>query len=299
MKIVIAGGTGSIGSRLVRDLKKKHQIIILSRSESKVISDNVKLVNYFESADIWYNELEGTDLIINLVGESIGDKRWTKKQKRIILDSRLESLSRISDALESVKSRPKLIINASAVGYYSYSNDIQDESNQPGIHFLSNVCIKWENKAIEKFTSKTDRLAILRIGVVLDGNSGILSKLSFLFKCGLGAIIGNGSQSFSWIDIDDVVGSIIHIIDSDITGPVNLVSPAQDTNYSFSKELGKALSRPVILRVPEFCVRLLLGEMSQIAIKSLNIYPKVLIESGYEFKFPNIRKSLNKNYSID
>ena len=298
MKIVIAGGTGNLGSQLIRNLKKKHQIIILSRSASKTISENVQLLNYSDSHN-WYNELEEIDIIINLVGEPIGDKRWTKKQKRIILDSRLDSLNKISHALESTKSRPKLIINASAVGYYAYSNDAQDESDESGEHFLSDVCIKWENKAIKELSSKADRLVLLRIGVVLDASSGILSKLSFLFKCGFGAIIGNGKQVFPWIDIDDVVGSIIHIIKSDIEGPVNLTSPAKDTNYSFSKELGKALNRPVFLRVPQFCIKLLLGEMSQIAIKSLNIYPKILIESGYKFKFSDISKSLNKNYSID
>ena len=298
MKIVIAGGTGNIGSQLIRNLKKKHQIIILSRSKSKSISENVQLVNYSNN-DNWHNEIEQADIIINLVGESIGDKRWTKKQKKIILDSRLESLNKISDAIESTGSSPKLIINASAVGYYSYSNEIQDESNEPGRHFLSDVCVKWENKAIQNFSSKTNRLVLLRIGVVLDAKSGILSKLSFLFKCGLGAIIGNGKQAFPWIDIDDVVGSITHIINSDIQGPVNLTAPTQDTNYSFSKEFGKVLNRPVILRVPQFWIKLMLGEMSQIAIKSLNIYPKKLIDSGYSFKFSNISESLKKNYSKD
>ena len=297
MKIVVAGGTGSIGSKLVDHLKHKHNITILSRLRDNVISENVRIVTYSNNIEDWCYSLDKADVVINLVGESINNKRWSKKQKIIILNSRLDSIAKISKALKAINHKPKLIINASAVGYYAYSDKPQDESNDNGEHFLSDVCFHWESKAIEEFSSKTDRLVILRIGVVLDSDSGILSKLSFLFKCGLGAIIGSGKQSFPWIDIDDVVGSAIYIINSNIKGPVNLVAPAKDTNYSFSKNLGRVLNRPVFLRIPRFLIRIILGEMSQIAIKSLNINSKVLLDSGYKFKFSKIDKSLKKNYT--
>ena len=297
MKIVIAGGTGSIGSKLVEILKDHHELIILSRSKNKIISKNLRIVNYSRNNNDWYSYLNKSDVIINLVGESINNRRWTKKQKKIILNSRLDSVTRISQALSSINYKPKLIMNASAVGYYSYSDKRQDESDTHGNHFLSEVCLKWENKVTKEFFSKSDRLAILRIGVVLDSNSGILSKLSFLFKCGVGAIIGNGRQKLSWIDIDDVSRAIDYIINSDMKGAINLVSPISETNYSFSKKLGKVFKKPVFLKIPKIFIRLLLGEMSQIVINGSNIYPKALLKSGYQFQFPKLIDSLKKNYS--
>tara|TARA_Y100001970_G_C14236785_1_gene862318 strand:- start:2201 stop:3097 length:897 start_codon:yes stop_codon:yes gene_type:complete len=298
MKIVIAGGTGGIGVKLIKSLEAKHDIIILSRSKDKIISKNVKIVNYSNNSENWCNAIDESDVIINLVGESI-NKRWSKKQKKLILNSRLNSVDKISKALDLIKHKPRLIINASAIGYYDYSNKRQIEGDGNGRHFLSNVCMLWENKVIEKFSSKSDRLAILRIGVVLDSDSGILSKLSFLFKYGLGAIIGNGKQSFSWIDIQDVIGAINYIINSKIEGPVNLTAPSEDTNYSFSKSFGKIFNKPVILRIPKFCIQLILGEMAQIATNGLNIYPKILLDKGYKFKFCNIDESIRKNYTKD
>ena len=297
MKIVVAGGTGGIGSKLINELQHKHDIIVLSRSRNNIISENLKIVNYSNNIETWCDALDRADVVINLVGESINSKRWSRKQKKIILNSRLDSITRISKALKAINHKPKLIMNASAVGYYAYSEKLQDESSDNGGHFLSNICFHWENKAIKELSSKTDRLVILRIGIVLDSDSGILSKLSFLFKYGLGAIIGNGKQSFPWIDIDDVVGSVIYIINSSIKGPVNLVAPAKDTNYSFSKKLGRVLKRPVFIRIPKFLIQIILGEMSQIALNSLNINSKILLESGYRFKFSDIDKSLKKNYT--
>ena len=299
MKIVIAGGTGGIGVKLVKELQMKHEIIILSRSKDAIISKNVRIVNYSHDNHNWFESINKSDVIINLVGESINNKRWSENQKKIILNSRLNSVQKISKALESINHKPKLIMNASAIGYYNYSDSIQNENDVNGNHFLSKVCNSWENESVNNFKSKTDRLVILRIGVVLDSDSGILSKLSLLFKCGFGAIIGNGKQSFSWIDIDDVVGAIIHLINLEISGPVNLTAPADDTNYSFSKKLGNVLKRPVFIRIPKFFINLLLGEMSQIATKSLNIEPKILLDSGYKFKFSNIKESLKKNYIKD
>ena len=296
---MVAGGTGAIGSKLIKVLESKHDVIVLSRSEDQILSKNIKIVNYSNDIEDWCETINKSDVVINLVGEGINNKRWSKKQKKIILDSRLNSIIKISKALQLINYKPKLIINASAIGYYAYSDKKQNEKSHKGDHFLSDICMHWENKAFEEFSSKSERVTVLRIGVVLDSNSGILSKLSCLFKTGFGAIIGNGKQSFSWIDIEDVVGAIIHIMKTDIYGPINLTSPANDTNYSFSKELGKIFNKPVILRVPKFCIKLFLGEMSQIATNSLNIYPKVLLETGYKFKFCSMNKSLKKNYKSE
>lgn len=295
MKIIIAGGTGSIGSSLIEQIKDDNEIIILSRAKSHQISKNLKQINYNQEFNIWIPELEDTDVLINLVGERIDKKRWSIKQKKKILNSRLKSIEIISKALSQIRNKPRLIINASAVGYYSYSYAKQDEQNSKGDHFLSDVCYQWETKAKKEFDKLTDKLVLARIGVVLDSKSGIISKLRFIFKLGFGAILGNGKQVLPWIDMEDVVGAFQHIMRKQLSGPINLTAPANDTNYSFSKFLGKIIKRPVFFYVPGFVLRILIGEMSVMALGSLNIHPKVLLESGYNFKFTNLYKSIEKN----
>tara|TARA_B100000900_G_C20592000_1_gene721953 strand:+ start:428 stop:1321 length:894 start_codon:yes stop_codon:yes gene_type:complete len=295
MKIIIAGGTGSIGTSLVEQLKVDNEIIILTRSKDKVISKSIKQINYSENLNIWSHELEDSDVLINLVGERIDRKRWSKKQKKKILKSRLDSIDKLSKALNLIEHKPQLIINASAVGFYSYSYEMQNELNTFGNHFLSEVCHQWEAKAKKEFENKSQKLAIIRIGVVLDKKSGIIDKLQLIFKLGFGAILGNGKQVLPWIDMEDVVGAIKYIIEKKLSGPINLTAPAQDTNYTFSKILGKILRRPVFLFVPEFIVRILIGKMSVMVLGSLNINPKILLDSGYKFRYTNLYKSVEKN----
>tara|TARA_B100001750_G_C15510214_1_gene603119 strand:+ start:68 stop:967 length:900 start_codon:yes stop_codon:yes gene_type:complete len=297
MKIVIAGGTGGIGKHLVSALKDYHEIIILSRSKSQIISKKLQIINYSTDIESWCKALNNTDVIINLAGEPIVAKRWSKKQKQIILDSRLNSIKQISKALKIINHNPQLIMNASAIGYYSYSSKRQNEHNKNGSHFSSKVCVEWENKAVQDFSSQTKRLVILRMGIVLDSKSGILLKLCPLFRYGLGAIIGSGKQIFPWVDIDDVVESIKHIIKLDIKGPVNIVAPSEDDNYRFSKILGKVLGRPVFIRIPSFILKIFLGEMSDSVVNSSNIYPSILLKSGYQFRFAKLYDSVNKNYT--
>ena len=184
-------------------------------------------------------------------------------------------------------------MNASAVGYYKSSSTKVDESDGPGDDFLSNVCVKWEEKANEKFSSQTSQLILLRIGIVLDSNSGMLSKLILPFKLFLGAIIGNGKQFIPWIHINDVSRIICYLMKNKIQGPVNLVSPKIDDNENFSRKLAKALNVFVFLKVPSFVIKLLLGQMSTMLLKNSNINPKTLLDSGYKFEFENLDDALN------
>ena len=293
MKIVIAGGTGNLGKNLIGVLSKSHDIIVLTRKKTETLSKKVKLVNYSQDIKNWCNYLKDSDVIINLVGESIANKRWTKKQKQIILNSRLNAIQKISDSLKFIKHNPKIIMNASAVGYYKSSSTKVDESDGPGDDFLSNVCVKWEEKANEKFSSQTSQLILLRIGIVLDSNSGMLSKLILPFKLFLGAIIGNGKQFIPWIHINDVSKIICYLMKNKIQGPVNLVSPKIDDNENFSRKLAKALNVFVFLKVPSFVIKLLLGQMSTMLLKNSNINPKTLLDSGYKFEFENLDDALN------
>jgi uncharacterized protein (TIGR01777 family) len=293
MKIVIAGGTGSLGQHLVNRLQKEHKLVILTRSDSQKISENISLVNYSKDINTWSEALRDSDVIINLVGESIARKRWSKKQKEIILDSRLNSIQRISQSLKLIDHTPRLIMNASAVGYYKNSSNIMDEDSSAGEDFLSDVCVRWEDEASDKFRNKTSQLILLRIGVVLDSNSGMLSKLIIPFKLYLGAIIGSGRQYVPWIHINDVTGIICYLMNSEIKGPINLVSPKIDNNLDFSKKLARVLKRVVFLRVPNFMIKIFFGEMSTILIKNSNITPKVILNSEYRFEFENLDDALN------
>ena len=184
-------------------------------------------------------------------------------------------------------------MNASAVGYYKSSYNVVDESGFKGTDFLSHVCDQWEKAALDKLGKQTQRLVLLRIGIVLESNSGMLSKMIVPFKLCLGAIIGSGKQYIPWIHINDIVGIINYLINSDIKGPVNLVSPKIDNNFDFSKKLGIALNRVVLLRVPSFLITLLLGEMSTMVLKSSNIKPDVILKSDYKFEFENLDDALN------
>lgn len=293
MKIIIAGGTGALGQHLVEKLEKEHQIFILTRSQNKKISENINLINYSNDINKWSEYLKDSDVVINLVGESIANRRWSQNQKQKILNSRLESIQKISKALKIINHSPKVIMNASAVGYYKSSYNVVDESGSKGTDFLSHVCDQWEKAAFDKLGKRTQRLVLLRIGIVLESNSGMLSKMIVPFKLCLGAIIGSGKQYIPWIHINDIVGIINYLINSDIKGPVNLVSPKIDNNFDFSKKLGRALNRIVMLRVPSFLITLLLGEMSTMVLKSSNIKPDVILKSDYKFEFENLDDALN------
>jgi len=293
MKIIIAGGTGVLGQHLVGKLEKEHQVFILTRGQNKKISENIKLINYSNDINNWSEYLRDSDVVINLVGESIANRRWSQKQKQKILNSRIESVEKISKALKIINYSPKVIMNASAVGYYKSSHNVVDESGSKGTDFLSHVCDKWEKEALDKLGEQTKRLVLLRIGIVLESNSGMLSKMILPFKLCLGAIIGSGKQYIPWIHINDVVGIINYLIKSNIQGPVNLVSPRINNNFDFSKKLGKALKRIVFLRIPSFLITLLLGEMSTMILKSSNIKPNVMLKSDYKFKFKNLDDALN------
>ena len=177
--------------------------------------------------------------------------------------------------------------------YEDYSYNVVDESGSKGTDFLSHVCDQWEKAALDKLGKRTQRLVLLRIGIVLESNSGMLSKMIVPFKLCLGAIIGSGKQYIPWIHINDIVGIINYLINSDIKGPVNLVSPKIDNNFDFSKKLGRALHRIVMLRVPSFLITLLLGEMSTMVLKSSNIKPDVILKSDYKFEFENLDDALN------
>jgi uncharacterized protein (TIGR01777 family) len=231
---------------------------------------------------------------VHLAGENIAGGRWTAAMKQKIRDSRVNGTRSLCEALARMESPPKVLVVASAIGFYGNRDDeIMDESSKAGEGFLSDVCREWED-ATQAARDAGIRVVNLRIGVVLSPKGGALAKMLTPFKLGGGGIIGNGRQYWSWISIDDVAGAIHHALMTDsLSGPVNAVAPNAPMNREFTKTLGRVLRRPTILPMPAFAAKLALGEMANdLLLASTRVEPTKLIESGYKFRQPTLEKSL-------
>lgn len=287
-KFLITGGTGFIGSKLVEEiLKDGHQVAVLTR---KKIKD--KKINYIQN-------LEGEidyDVVINLCGETIS-QRWSKKTKEKIYNSRINLTDKLAQIIKNSNKPPKLLISGSAIGYYGISNDlIFDENSKPTSQnlFSQKLCFDWENSA-KKISDKT-RLAIIRTGVVIGKNGGIMKKMLLPFKLGLGGKIGFGKQYLSWIALDDMIGAINHIINNEnLKEAINLTAPSVATNEIFTKTLASILNRPCFFNMPSFVAKILFGKMAdELLLNGQNVYPKKLLESGYKFHTTSLKEAILK-----
>jgi hypothetical protein len=237
--------------------------------------------------------VSGFDAVIHLAGESIVG-RWTPAKKAAIRDSRVLGTSHLAEALAQAKDKPQVFVCSSAIGYYGNRGDeVLKEASTPGAGFLPDVCREWEAATREAAVAGI-RTVQIRTGVVLSPRGGALGKMLMPFKMGVGGKIGDGHQWMSWIDVQDMVGAIHHILKTDLLqGPVNLVAPKPVTNAEFTKTLASALSRPAIFPVPEFVVKLAFGEMGEtVLLGSQRVEPSQLIASGYPFRFRDLRASL-------
>lgn len=291
-KIFMTGGTGFIGSALVTELiKKGAEVYILTRDTSK---KNRPHINYiFSIADIVQIQ---PDIIINLAGEPIS-KRWTPKTKKKILDSRLNITAQIAAYIKSAQIKPEIFISGSAVGYYGTDPKrefVEESIPHSKTNFAAEVCLKWENAASP--ASANVRLVLLRIGVVLEKNGGMLSKLLPIFRLGLGGAIGSGKQWISWIERDDLIKIILFCIQNEnINGPLNATAPEPVTNLQFSRKLASALRRPAIFRVPSFIISIMSGQMGEeLILNGQYVLPNKLMQSKFNFTYPTIDSALNK-----
>jgi uncharacterized protein (TIGR01777 family) len=240
--------------------------------------------------------IEGFDAVVHLAGESIAEGRWTEEKKKRIRESRVKGTRLLGDALANLTQRPKVLVSASAVGYYGNRGDeTLTEASAPGNDFLSEVCVEWE-KATELAKEKGIRTVNSRFGIILDKKGGALKKMLPPFKMGIGGRIGDGKQWMSWIALDDAVGAIKFALTNDLLqGPVNFVAPNPVRNAEFTKTLGKALSRPTIFPIPAFGVRLAFGEMADaLLLSSQRVEPTKLGESGYQFQWSNLDDALRR-----
>ena len=295
MKILVAGGTGFVGRRLLtRLLEEGHQVVLLTRDPEKAQAWHRRGAQVRSWADpSWPRALEGQDAVVNLAGEGIADGRWTAARKRRILRSRVDTTRALADAMASAAAPPTILVNASAVGFYGPRGaEALDEAAAPGRGFLAQVCEAWEREALRTRNFGT-RVVLLRIGVVLGREGGALKRMLPPFKLGLGGRLGSGTQWFPWIHADDVVGLIVAALQEPaLDGPVNAVSPQAATNAEFTRALGRALGRPAVIPVPAPALRLLLGEMSEMLLGGQLVLPRAAQKAGYRFKYPSLEGCL-------
>ncbi|MUG99714.1 TIGR01777 family protein [Scytonema sp. UIC 10036] len=301
MKVAIAGATGFVGSRLVKRLQAEGmEVVVLTRSASfaqKIFPStafpNVKFVTYTPTVSgSWQSAIASCDGVVNLAGEPIGEGRWTLERKQEILNSRKLGTQKIVEAIASSNPKPKVLVNASAIGYYGTSETATfDETSPPGHDFLAQVCQAWEAEA-QKVTEVGVRLVILRLGIVL-GTGGALGKMITPFKLFAGGPIGNGQQWFSWIHIDDVVNLILQALTrSDMQGVYNATAPAPVRMTELSTTMGRVMNRPSWLPVPSFAIEALLGEGAIVVLEGQQVLPKRTQSIGFQYNYPSVEPAL-------
>ncbi len=297
MKIFMTGGSGFVGSYLTRRLSESgHEIFVLTRSLrhtekklpwARIIEGDPK------KPGRWQDKVAQSDAVINLAGTPIFTI-WTDSARKSILDSRLLTTHNIVDAL-SGSGENKILLNASAVGYYgSRLDDTEfDENSPPGDEFMSEICIRWEDEA-KRASISGARVVLCRFGIVLGSNGGALSKMVPAFRRFLGSAIGSGRQWFPWIHEEDLFEIFSFALENTgLSGPLNCVSPNPIRNAEFSKTLAATLGRPILLPpVPAFVLRIALGEMAKILLMGQRVVPKKLLESGFSFRYPTLRQAL-------
>ncbi|MFC2132038.1 TIGR01777 family oxidoreductase [Bacteroidota bacterium] len=295
-KICIIGGTGFIGKHLIRLLTEKDYLTIsFSRAVDKskrLLPMTNKHIKFDLESDNWKSEIEGCYAIINLAGASIAGGRWTKKYKKKIYDSRIQTTKALADVINNLVNPPKVFINASAVGYYNDEGDeIITEKSVNGSGFLAKVCADWEQEALR--VRENTRVVLVRTGIVLDKYEGALSKMLFPFKFLIGGALGSGKQWMPWIHIDDVAALYLRSIENgNIEGAVNFTAPNPVRMSEFSKILGRVMGKPSIFRIPSFVLKFIMGESSEIVLIGQRAIPQKALENGYKFKFNNLNDAL-------
>ena len=287
-RIAVTGASGLIGSALVGYLKSQGHTVQRLVRRAAVSSEEITWDPIAGTVDM--EALAGVDAVIHLAGAGVSDKRWTKKYKSEILNSRLLGTTTIAKAVAIVK--PQVFISASAIGWYGESGyRAVIESDRVGDDFLAAVCHEWESAADLAGDVRTVKL---RTGLVLDPTGGALGKMLPIFRFGLGGKLSNGKQWWSWITLHDQIRAIAFLLENKVSGPVNLTSPNPVTNSEFTAGLARAMHRPALFPVPAIALKIVLGGFSAEVLGSKKVMPQVLTEAGFTFDYPHISSALEK-----
>ena len=293
MNIVIAGGTGFLGSALVRWLRNDgHTMTVLSRNPRH---PNEVQWNPYGSPASWIHVLQGADAVINLAGASIA-KRWTAAHKREMWNSRIRSTRTLVEAMKSVPKMASTLLNASAVGIYGPRGDeVLTEESAPGSGFLASLCREWEKEALA--VGPQTRVVLLRSGIALDRDGGALPQMALPFRFFVGGPIASGRQHFSWVHRDDWVSMVSWALTtSGVSGPLNVTAPNPVTNRELSRTLGRVLKRPALLPVPEIALRVAIGEMAGELANGQRVFPAKADSLGFAFRYPLLEAALREIY---
>jgi uncharacterized protein (TIGR01777 family) len=287
MRVLVTGGTGLVGRPACDALRAAgHAVTVVSREPGRVPARSI-------GWDALRAAMPETDAIVSLAGDPIAGGRWTAARKAEIRRSRVEGTRALVDAVATSEPRPKVLVSASAIGYYGDRGDEPlDETARPGSDFLARVCVAWEAEA-RRAEDLGVRVVRLRLGVVLAPDGGALTAMLLPFRAGLGGRVGSGKQWMSWVHRDDVVGLIREAVANEAyAGPVNATAANPVTNRDFTRALGRALRRPAVLPAPAFALRLLLGEMATILLTGQRVLPAVAQRLGYAWRQPELPAAL-------
>lgn len=301
MKIIIAGATGLIGEALVKRLAGKHELVIFTRdvpaARKNFYGAGIHFADWHQPPSHLAALIEGSEAMINLAGTGIGDSRWTESRKLSILGSRVQTVEALHKLLKAAEIKLDVIVQASAVGYYGFDeNKTFTENDNAGQGFLAEVSQKWE-AAAKHLDDITDRLVIIRTGVVLARDGGALPKMALPFKFFGGGKVGSGKQWVSWIDIEDEVEAILFLLNNaNSNGIYNLTSPKPVQQKDLAKAIGEALNRPSWMPVPAFALKTMMGEMAEeLLLNGTKAIPQRLLDEGFKFHFEHIQDSMNEN----
>lgn len=302
MKIILSGATGFIGKALAAQFaNENHEVVILTRrlaplrdpASKRLPTARLVTWDLSRTGGPWEEEMDGAEVVINLAGASIVEKRWSPAQKKGLLESRMRPVAAIRRAMEKASPRPKVFVSASAIGYYGPRGDeILDENSSCGTGFLADLCKQWEEEVM-KAEALNVRTIRLRIGLVLEKDGGMMSKMLPPFLLGLGGPLGSGRQWMSWIHRHDLIQLILFLLDhSEAFGVFNATALNPIRMEDFAKTLAKILHRPCLFRVTSLVLKILLGELSDMLLTGQCVLPQRAIQLGFSFRYPTLDSAL-------
>lgn len=296
MRVAITGSTGLIGSALTDSLLADgHQVLRLTRGQSRAVAPDGSESAHWDPSDGFVQEgaLEGVDAVVHLAGAGVGDKRWTDAYKREIRDSRVEGTRTIAEAVAALGRKPRVLVSGSAVGYYGDTGDRVVEEDAPaGTDFLARLSVEWE-AAARPAVDAGIRVAHPRTGLVVSQKGGAWGRLFPLFRLGVGGKLGSGDQYWPYISLADEIAALRFVIDHDeVSGPLNFTGPEPLTNRDVTRAMGRIMHRPTLAPVPEFALRLAVGEFTDSILSSCRAVPAGLLAAGFTFRHPTIEQAV-------